>query len=96
MHQRMRLDLPSSKSSGEFRLSVRDLGLLLAVVGSKLRLGVSSFVHCVGYSVHTSKHAINTSTHIYRLSSRGKIKNGGINYDCRSGKGVAKFGINLV
>jgi hypothetical protein len=23
---------------------------------------VSSFVHSVGYSVHTSKHAINTST----------------------------------
>jgi hypothetical protein len=24
---------------------------------------VSSFVHSVGYSVHTSKHVINTSTH---------------------------------
>jgi hypothetical protein len=24
---------------------------------------VSSFIHSVGYSVHTSKHAINTSTH---------------------------------
>jgi hypothetical protein len=31
---------------------------------------VPSFIHCIGYSVHTSKHAINTSTHIYRLSSR--------------------------
>jgi hypothetical protein len=33
---------------GEFRLGVRDFGLLLAVLGSKLRLGVSSFVHSVG------------------------------------------------
>jgi hypothetical protein len=24
---------------------------------------VPSFVHSAGYSVHTSKHAINTSTH---------------------------------
>jgi hypothetical protein len=47
----------------EFRLGVRDLGLLLAVLGSNLRLGVRSFVHSVGYSAHTSKHAINISTH---------------------------------
>jgi hypothetical protein len=47
----------------EFRLDVRDLGLLLAVLGSNLRLGVPSFVHSVGYSAHTSKHAINISTH---------------------------------
>jgi hypothetical protein len=31
---------------------------------------VPSFVHSVGYSAHTSKHAISTSTQIYRLSSR--------------------------
>jgi hypothetical protein len=55
---------------GEFLLMVRDLGLLLAVLGSKLWLAVLFLVHCVGYSVHTSKHAINTSTQIYRLSSR--------------------------
>jgi hypothetical protein len=48
---------------GEFRLGVWDLGLLLTVLGSKLRLGVPSFVHSVGYSAHTSKHAINISTH---------------------------------
>jgi hypothetical protein len=48
---------------GEFRLGVRDLGLLLAVLGSKLRLGVPSFVYFVGYSAHTSKHAINIGTH---------------------------------
>jgi hypothetical protein len=30
---------------------------------------VPSFVHSVGYSAHTSKHGINTSTQIYRLSS---------------------------
>jgi hypothetical protein len=47
----------------EFRLGVRDLGLLLAVLGSKLRLGVPSFVHSVGYRAHTSKHAINIGTH---------------------------------
>jgi hypothetical protein len=32
---------------GKFWLGVRDLGLLLAVLGSKLRLGVPSFVHSV-------------------------------------------------
>jgi hypothetical protein len=48
---------------GEFRLGVRDLGLLLTVVGSKLRLGVPSFVHSVSYSIHTSRHAINIGTH---------------------------------
>jgi hypothetical protein len=47
---------------GEFRLGVRDLRLLLTVLGSKLRLVVHSFVHSVGYSAHTSKHAINIST----------------------------------
>jgi hypothetical protein len=48
---------------GEFRLGVRDLGLLLAVLGSKFQLRVSSFVHSVGYNAHISKHAINISTH---------------------------------
>jgi hypothetical protein len=38
---------------GKFQLGVRDLGLLLAVLGSKLRLGVPSFVHSVSYSAHT-------------------------------------------
>jgi hypothetical protein len=57
---------------GEFLLMVRDLELLLAVLGSKLWLVVPSFIHSVGYSAHTSKHAINTSTQIYRLSSRRK------------------------
>jgi hypothetical protein len=46
----------------EFLLGVRDLGLLFAILGSKLRLVVPSFVHSVGYSAHTNKHAINTST----------------------------------
>jgi hypothetical protein len=55
---------------GEFRLSVRDLGLLLAVLGSKLQLVVPSSVHSIGYSVHASKQTINTSEQIYRLSSR--------------------------
>jgi hypothetical protein len=32
---------------------------------------VPSFVHSVGYSAHTNKHATNISTHnFYRLSSR--------------------------
>jgi hypothetical protein len=48
---------------GEYRLGARDLGLLLAIVGSKLRLGVPSFVYFVGYNAHTGKHAINISTH---------------------------------
>jgi hypothetical protein len=48
---------------GEFWLGIQDLGLLLAAVGSKLRLGVPSFVHFVGYSAHTGKHTINISTH---------------------------------
>jgi hypothetical protein len=48
---------------GECRLGVRDLGLLLAVVGSDLRLGVPSFVYFVGYSAHTGKRAINISIH---------------------------------
>jgi hypothetical protein len=48
---------------GKFRPGVWDLGLLLAVLGSKLRLGVPSFVHSVGYNAHTSKHAINIGTH---------------------------------
>jgi hypothetical protein len=33
---------------GEFWLGVRDLGLLLAVLSSKLQLVVPSFVHFVG------------------------------------------------
>jgi hypothetical protein len=33
---------------GEFRLGVRVLGLLLAILGSKLRLMVPFFVHSVG------------------------------------------------
>jgi hypothetical protein len=48
---------------GEFRLGIRDLGLLLAVLSSELWLVVSSIVHSVGYKAHTSKHAINISTH---------------------------------
>jgi hypothetical protein len=48
---------------GKFRLGVRGLGLLLAVLGSKLRLGVPSFVHSVVFSAHTSKHAINIGIH---------------------------------
>jgi hypothetical protein len=46
----------------EFLLVVQDSGLLLAVLGSKLRLVVQLLVHFVGYSVHTNKHAINTGT----------------------------------
>jgi hypothetical protein len=32
---------------------VRDLGLLLVVLGSKLRLAILFLVHSVGYSAHT-------------------------------------------
>jgi hypothetical protein len=54
----------------EFLLTVLDSGLLLAVLGSKLQLAVLFLVHSVGYSVHTRRHSINTSTQIYRLSLR--------------------------
>jgi hypothetical protein len=58
---------------GEFLLVVRDLGLLLAVLGSNLRLAVSFLVHSFGYSVHTSKHAINTSTQKLSADLEGRI-----------------------
>jgi hypothetical protein len=57
------IELAVFEALGKFRLGVRDLGLLLAVLGSKLRLGVPSFVYFVGCSAHTGKHAINISTH---------------------------------
>jgi hypothetical protein len=50
---------------GECWFGVWDLGLLLAVVGSDLRLGVPSFVYSVGYSAHTGRQAINISIHIF-------------------------------
>jgi hypothetical protein len=59
---------------GEFRLGVRDLRLLLAILGFKLWLGIPSFVHSVGYGAHTSNHAINISTQFFRLSSRKVIR----------------------
>jgi hypothetical protein len=43
---------------GECRLGVRGFGLLLAVVGFDLRLGVPSSVYSVDYGAHTSKQAI--------------------------------------
>jgi hypothetical protein len=57
------IELAAFEVLGEFRLDVRNLGLLLAILGSKLRLRVPSFVHSVGYSAHTSRHAINIGTH---------------------------------
>jgi hypothetical protein len=38
-----------------------------------LRLGVPSFVHSVSYSAHTSKHAINISTHNFPAKLEGGI-----------------------
>jgi hypothetical protein len=43
---------------GECRLNVRGFGLLLAVVGLDLRLGVPSSVYSVGYGIRTSRQAI--------------------------------------
>jgi hypothetical protein len=57
----------------EFLLVVRDSGLLLSVLGSKLRLAVLLLVHFVGYSVHTNKHAINTCTQKSTDWARGGI-----------------------
>jgi hypothetical protein len=62
---------------GECRLDVRDLRLLLAVVVSKLRLGVPSFVPFVGYSAHTGKQAI--LAHIYPTElPEGKMSGEGV------------------
>jgi hypothetical protein len=58
MHQRGKVELAVFEVFGECRLDVRDLGLLLAVVGFVLRLGVSSSVYSVGYDTHTSKQAV--------------------------------------
>jgi hypothetical protein len=63
MHQRDEIKLAVFEVLGKLRLGVRDFGLLLTVLGSKFWLGVSSFVHSVGYNAHTRKHAINISTH---------------------------------
>jgi hypothetical protein len=38
---------------------------MLAVLGFKLWLVVPSFVHSIGYSAYTSKHAINIRTHSF-------------------------------
>jgi hypothetical protein len=48
MHQRGKVELAVFEVFGECRLGVRDLGLLLAVVGLDLWLGVPSFVYSVG------------------------------------------------
>jgi hypothetical protein len=58
MHQRGEVELAVFEVFGECRLGVRDLGLLLAVVGSGLRLGVPSSVYSVGYDTHTSRQAV--------------------------------------
>jgi hypothetical protein len=58
---------------GEFLLVVWDLGLLLAVLGSKLRLAVLFLVYSIGYNVHTSTHAVNTNTQNLRAELEGKI-----------------------
>jgi hypothetical protein len=65
---------------GEFRLGVRDLRLLLAVPGSKLRLVVPSFVNSVDYSAHTNKHAINTSIQILPSKPEERINGKGVIY----------------
>jgi hypothetical protein len=58
MHQRGKVELAVFVVFGECRLGVRDLGLLLAVVGSKLRLGVPHSFYFVGYGIHTSRQAM--------------------------------------
>jgi hypothetical protein len=67
------IELAIFKVFGEFLLAVWDSGLLLAVLSSKLRLAVLFLVHSVGYSAHTSKHAINTSTQDLPAELEGKI-----------------------
>jgi hypothetical protein len=58
MHQKGEVELAVFEVFGECRLGVRDLGLLLAVVGFELRLGVPHSVYFVGYGIHTSKQAM--------------------------------------
>jgi hypothetical protein len=48
MQQRGKVELAVFEIFGECRLGVRGLGLLLAVVGSDLRLGVPYSVYSVG------------------------------------------------
>jgi hypothetical protein len=48
MHQRGKVELAVFEVFRECRLGVRDLGLLLAVVGFDLRLGVPYSVYFVG------------------------------------------------
>jgi hypothetical protein len=48
MHQRGKVELAVFEVFGEGRLGVRDLGLLLAVVGFDLWLGVPYSVYSVG------------------------------------------------
>jgi hypothetical protein len=57
---------------GEFLFTVRDSGLQLVVLSSKLRLVVLFLVHSVGYSAHTNKHAINTSIQDLLAELEGK------------------------
>jgi hypothetical protein len=73
---------------GECRLGVRDLGLLLAVVGFDLRLGVPSSVYSVGHSTHTSKQAILAHTFPAELEE-GEVGGGGVYIGPRKGVGSA-------
>jgi hypothetical protein len=58
---------------GAFLFVVRDLGLLLAVLGSQLRLAVLFLVHFGGYNAHTQASMQLIQAHkIYRLSSNGE------------------------
>jgi hypothetical protein len=75
---------------GECRLGVRGFGLLLAVVGFDLRLGVPSSVYFVGYSAHTGKQAI--LAHIFPTElGEGKMSGEGVYISPREGVGSAGY-----
>jgi hypothetical protein len=69
---------------GECRLDVRGFGLLLAVVGFDLRLGVPSSVYSVGYDTHTSKQAVLAHTFPTELGE-GEVSGGGVYISPRKG-----------
>lgn len=55
MHQRGGIGLAVVEAFRELLLAVRVLGLLLAVLGSKLLLGLL-LIHSVGYDTQASTH----------------------------------------
>jgi hypothetical protein len=97
MHQRGKIELAVFVVLGECRLDVRGFGLLLAVVGFDLRLGIPSSIYSVGYDTHTSRQAILAHTFPAELGE-GKVSGEGVFISPRRGGwfGGGTTGIGLV